>query len=184
MCGTVCHMAGRSASPGPRSTPSTTPSSADEPGVACPFDDERILTFGLLLEAHARLTRVLDTELRASDGITLQTFEVLLRVARSPEGRVSMSELAGGVALTTGGVTRLADRLEVEGLVERHACPTDRRVVHLALTDHGRDVLDRATTHHLDALGTQVRGRLDPADLPALHRALDVLRTEPVTDAD
>lgn len=146
---------------------------------SCPFDDERILTFGLLLEAHARLTRLLDAELRASDDISLQTFEVLLRVARSPEGRVSMSELAEAVALTTGGVTRLADRLEGEGLVERCACPSDRRVVHLALTDHGRDVLDRATVHHLDALGALVQDRIRPDDLPALHRALDALRSAP-----
>lgn len=183
--GTIVAMDGRTASPGSPPTPTTGATTSGAPSAAaCPFDDERILTFGLLLEAHARLAGVLDAELRASDGITLQTFEVLLRVARSPLGRVSMSELASGVALTTGGVTRLADRLEADGLVERHACPTDRRVVHLVLTERGRAVLDRATANHLDALETHVQGRLDPADLPALHRALDVLRSDPALPAD
>ena len=90
---------------------------SDTPQAVCGVDDERILTFGLLLEAHARLTKVLDPDLRTSDGITLQTFEVLLRIHRSDHNRMTMSALAGGVALTTGGVTRLADRLEAEGLV-------------------------------------------------------------------
>ena len=78
---------------------------------------DRIHTFGLLLEAHQRLTRLLDAELRRSDGISLQTFEVLLRISRSPDGRLTMSELAEQVALSAGGTTRLADRLERDGLV-------------------------------------------------------------------
>ena len=143
-------------------------------------DDERIHTFGLLVEAHARLTRLMDAELQASDGISLQTYEVLLRLGRSPGGRMTMSELAGAVSLTTGGITRLADRLADDGLVERLACPTDRRVVHLGLTPAGRKVLTRATRHHLAALDEHMIAELDPADLPALRRALDALRRAPV----
>ena len=54
----------------------------------------------------------MDAELQESDDISLQTFEVLLRIARSECGRVTMSGLADSVSITTGGVTRLADRLE------------------------------------------------------------------------
>jgi DNA-binding MarR family transcriptional regulator len=145
----------------------------------CGIDDPRIHTFGLLLEAHARLTRLLDADLQASDGISLQTFEVLLRIARSDDGRVTMSELADGVSLTTGGVTRLADRLESDGLVQRVSCPNDRRVTWLALTEQGRDTLAVATQHHLESLERHVAGRIAAKDLPALHRALDTLRTPP-----
>ena len=74
----------------------------------CDLDDERIRTFGLLLEAHARLTQLLDADLRADADVTLQTYEVLLRIASSEQQRITMSALAGGLALTTGGVTRLA----------------------------------------------------------------------------
>jgi MarR family transcriptional regulator, 2-MHQ and catechol-resistance regulon repressor len=143
------------------------------------LDDDRIRTFGLLLEAHSRLTRILDAELVASDGISLQTFEVLLRVARSENGRMTMSELASGAALTTGGVTRLADRLERDGLVRRAACPTDRRVVHLMLTPAGESTLSHAVVNHLASLDRHMASRVDPDDLPALERALDTLRSEP-----
>ena len=145
----------------------------------CGIDDPRILTFGLLLEAHARLTRLLDSDLQESDGISLQTFEVLLRIARSEYGRVTMSELADSVAITTGGVTRLADRLEKDGLVQRVNCPSDRRVTYLALTEVGRDTLEVATQHHLESLDSHVASRLPPEDLDAVHRALDTLRTPP-----
>jgi DNA-binding MarR family transcriptional regulator len=149
------------------------------PRSFCGVDDERIHTFGLLLEAHARLTNLLDADLQASDGISLQTYEVLLRIGRSDGQRVTMSMLASGVALTTGGVTRLADRLERSGLIQRGSCPSDRRVTWLSLTDLGADTLEVATQHHLDSLARHVQSRLDPADLPALHRALDVLRSVP-----
>jgi MarR family transcriptional regulator, 2-MHQ and catechol-resistance regulon repressor len=143
----------------------------------CGIDDPRIHTFGLLLEAHSRLTRALDADLQASDGITLQTFEVLLRIARADGGRISMSDLADGVAITTGGVTRLADRLQKDGLVQRVSCPSDRRVVYLALTDAGHRTLGVALQHHLDSLDRHVAGRIAADDLPAVHRTLDTLRT-------
>jgi MarR family transcriptional regulator, 2-MHQ and catechol-resistance regulon repressor len=147
----------------------------------CGIDDERILTFGLLLEAHTRLTRLLDAELQRTDGISLQTYEVLLRVSRSPGGYITMSDLADAVALTTGGITRLADRLEADGLVARRSCPSDRRKVHLTLTERGARVLAAATEHHLVSLEEHVTSRLSPEDLAVLHRVLDDLRTDPST---
>ena len=143
----------------------------------CGIDDPRIHTFGLLLEAHARLSRSLDAELQASDDISLQTFEVLLRIARSEYGRVTMSALADSVSITTGGVTRLADRLEKDGLVQRVSCPSDRRVTYLALTEQGRDTLAVATQHHLESLDRHVASMREATDLESVHRVLDTLRT-------
>ena len=142
---------------------------------------DRIHTFGLLLEAHQRLTRLLDAELRRSDGISLQTFEVLLRISRSPDGRLTMSELAEKVALSTGGTTRLADRLERDGLVARRSCPNDRRRMHLVLTDEGVEVLGSALGHHCGALAEHLGSRIAPADLVVFERVLDELR-RPVPD--
>ena len=161
---------------GPDATTSPTTST---PPVPCGVDDPRIRTFGLLLEANARLTRLLDADLRASDGLTLQTFEVLLRVARSDGGQVTMSELAAATSLTTGGVTRLADRLTRDGLVERVACPGDRRVVHVRLTAAGHQMLERALDHHLGHLEAHVASRIDPGDLDTFERVLDTLRHDP-----
>lgn len=140
------------------------------------FEDPLIRTFGLLLEAHARLTRDLDRRLRRDTGVTLQTLEVLLRVSRSPEGWIPLSHLADTVALTSGGLTRLVDRLEREGLVARRRCEDDGRVVRLVLTDEGVLVLGKSIEVHRRHLVDEIGSRLDPADIAPLERGLDSLR--------
>jgi DNA-binding MarR family transcriptional regulator len=140
------------------------------------FEDPLIRTFGLLLEAHARLTRDLDRRLRRDAGVTLQTLEVLLRVSRSPDGWIPLSHLADTVALTSGGLTRLVDRLERDGLVVRQRCEDDGRVVRLVLTDEGVLVLGKSLEVHRRHLSDELGSRLDPDDLAPLERGLDRLR--------
>ena len=95
--------------------------------------DERITLMGLLLETHAKITRALSAELEAACGIPLTWFDVLIRLGRSAERRLTMSQLAAQVSLTTGGVTRLVDRIAEAGYVERQNCPSDRRSIYVAL---------------------------------------------------
>jgi MarR family transcriptional regulator, 2-MHQ and catechol-resistance regulon repressor len=111
-------------------------------------DDELISTFGRLLEATNRLEQRLDRSLESECGIALAWFEVLLRLSRAEDAQLSMGALAEQVALTTGGITRLVDRMIRAGLVERRPCPTDRRVSFAGLTPTGRDKLDQAATVH------------------------------------
>jgi MarR family transcriptional regulator, 2-MHQ and catechol-resistance regulon repressor len=111
-------------------------------------DDELISTFGRLLEATNRLAQRLDRSLESECGIALAWFEVLLRLSRVEDAQLSMGTLAEQVALTTGGITRLIDRMIRAGLVERRPCPTDRRVSFAGLTPAGRDKLDQAATVH------------------------------------
>jgi DNA-binding MarR family transcriptional regulator len=139
-------------------------------------DDERIRTFGLLHEAHRRLDRAFNCSLERSCGISGPFFEVLLRVGRSPGGRLTMSDLALQLGLTSGGTTRLVDRVVNAGLVARAACPDDRRVQWVVLTDAGDRKLDEALAVHLQDLQHEVVDRLDPAELEVLERALDKLR--------
>src|SRR5437867_4159514 len=102
-----------------------------------------------LIAAHASLLRRLDRELEAEHGLSLAWYEVLLRLRRAPQGHLRMSDLAGSVFLTPSGLTRLVDRLEEAGLVQRVSCPTDRRVSWAAITDEGRARLRRASVTHL-----------------------------------
>ena len=113
-----------------------------------PADEEIITTFGRLLEASSTLERRLGRSLEAECGIPLPWFEVLLRLSRADDGQLSMGALAEQVALTTGGITRLLDRMIKEGLVERRPCPTDRRVSFAGLTPAGRDKVEQAASVH------------------------------------
>jgi MarR family transcriptional regulator, 2-MHQ and catechol-resistance regulon repressor len=144
---------------------------------ACGIADERLTALGLLLEAHARLVRVLGEELERECGIPLIWYEVLLRIGRSPDGRMTMSELAREVSLTSGGLTRLADRIEAAGYVRRLACPSDRRVSWLSLTDAGRAKLDEATAVHVRGVEEHVTGRMSERERATLVKVLDRLRT-------
>ena len=139
-------------------------------------DDERITAFGMLLEAHARLVRLLGRSLQQECQVPSAWFEVLLRLARSPDRKLTMGTLAEQLALTTGGVTRLVDRMEAAGYVARKACPTDRRVQHLTVTPAGLAKLDEAARVHVRNLDEHFIGRLSQGELATLVRAMDKLR--------
>jgi len=140
--------------------------------------DERITLMGLLLETHAKLTRVLSAALEAACGIPLTWFDVLIRLGRSPERRLTMSQLAAQVSLTTGGVTRLVDRIAEAGYVERLSCPSDRRSIYVALTAAGTEKLREATAAHLDDLERYLLEPLDADERAALAGTLRKLRGE------
>ncbi len=138
-------------------------------------DDSRIFSFGVALEAMARLNSEFDRSLRESCGISLVWFEALLRLARSG-GNLSMSELAGQIAVTSGGVTRMIDRLSQEGLAERQACESDRRVQYAVITDAGRAKLEEAVAVHLEDLTREFTSRMSADELAMLTDVMDRLR--------
>ncbi|HUZ09346.1 MAG TPA: MarR family winged helix-turn-helix transcriptional regulator [Acidimicrobiales bacterium] len=155
---------------------------ADLPGASsgsrppCPVDDDRITLMGLLVEAHAHLTRLLGVELEQACGIPLTWFDVLIRLARSPDEHLTMTQLAGEVSLTSGGITRLVDRITEAGYVERQNCPSDRRSMYVALTPSGWSKLHEAIAVHLDGLDRHLIDPLNVADQDALNVALRKLR--------
>jgi DNA-binding MarR family transcriptional regulator len=135
------------------------------------IDDARITSFGRLLEANAKLTHLLDQELQAAYDLPLTWYGVLLHVGRAGGVR-PIGELIAATAFTSGGVTRLVDRMAQAGLVERRPCPTDRRVQYVALTDTGRDLLDRATVLHLQGIQRYMLDALEPDEVAQLDRLL------------
>ncbi|HEY2811998.1 MAG TPA: MarR family transcriptional regulator [Acidimicrobiales bacterium] len=142
----------------------------------CSLDDDRLTLAGLFLEAHAGLVRELERDLEAESGLSQQWFEVLLRLARSPEGRMRMSDLARQVIMTPSGLTRAVDRLEEAGLVRRDACPSDRRVFHATLTPKGRRRIEDALPRHLEHLDDCFLAHLDPEERASLETSLRKLR--------
>ena len=87
------------------------------------------------LQAHAAVTRRLEAELQGECDISLAEYEALLHLARAEEGRLRMSDLADPLLLSRSGVTRLVDRLEASGEVERAPARPTRAVVR---PPHGR----------------------------------------------
>jgi DNA-binding MarR family transcriptional regulator len=77
-------------------------------------------------------------------------FGAAFSASASHSCRLTPTELSRSTMLTTGGMTKRLDRLEANGLVRREADPRDRRGKLIALTDEGRELIDRAIKGHLE----------------------------------
>jgi DNA-binding MarR family transcriptional regulator len=105
-----------------------------------------------LLHAHATLVKQLDAELAGAHGLSLSGFEVLWRIAATESGRLRMTELAELVLLSPSGLSRLMDRLEADGMMERVACPDDGRAINATITALGRQRLAEAQATHFEGV--------------------------------
>ena len=137
------------------------------------FDDERITAFGLFSEAYAGLSARFAAQF-AEHGLSPVEFEVLIRLARSTDQQLRMTDLAAQTSLSTSGVTRVVDRMERDGLVRRRACPTDRRSSYTVVTTAGLTRLDETLPGHLQLIERWFTGQLPATRLQAL---LDGLRS-------
>jgi DNA-binding MarR family transcriptional regulator len=121
-----------------------------------------------LKRAHASLAKRLDAELEQAHGLPLTSYEVLLHLVEAENGRMRMCDLAERAQLSRSGLTRLADRLERDGLLERCTCEHDARGAYACLTDHGRERLCAARGTHLEVVRQQFLSRFSERELSAL----------------
>jgi DNA-binding MarR family transcriptional regulator len=137
--------------------------------------DERITAIGLFSEAYAGLSARFAAQF-AAHRLAPVEFEVLLRLARSPDCQLRMTDLSCQTSLTTSGVTRVVDRLERDGLVVRQACPSDRRSSYAVITARGRQRLDAVLPGHVALIEEWFTSQLRPEQLQSLLDALRTLR--------
>src|SRR6202161_2877954 len=104
-----------------------------------------------LISAKVASWNARDRELGESHGLGVSDFEVLDYLADRPDGCRSQS-LADAVHLSQSALSRLADRLERHGLVQRGNCVDDRRGINLVLTDAGQDKHARALRTYCEVL--------------------------------
>ncbi|MGV8882013.1 MAG: MarR family winged helix-turn-helix transcriptional regulator [Rhodoglobus sp.] len=105
-------------------------------------------------------------------------FDVLATLRRAGDlFELAPGELAEHTMVTTGAMTKRIDRLEAAGLVARRASETDGRGRVVALTDHGRQLIDRAFEQHMAN-----EHRLLASLAPDEQRALQGLLTKWLAD--
>ena len=134
--------------------------------------DPRLEPWRAFLTAHARVTRRLDEELRAEHDLSLAEYDALLTIADAPDRRIRMRQLADRVILSKSGVTRLVDRLVLDGLVERKACASDARGAEAVLTSAGLERLRRASRTHLRGIAQHFLAAVEDADIPTIQRSM------------
>ena len=126
-----------------------------------------------LKRAHASLAKRVDAELERTHGLPLSSYEVLHHLVEAPGGRMRMCDLAEHAQLSRSGLTRLADRLEREGLLERCSCEHDARGAYACLTELGRERLRAARGTHLAVVREQFLSRFSEGELSALAELWD-----------
>jgi DNA-binding MarR family transcriptional regulator len=107
-------------------------------------DDEIVSWWGLTIEGYLASQDRLMGEIQQRCGLPPAQFDILLRLVRTPGNRMPMSQLAREAALSSGGFTKVADRLESAGLIKRVPSELDRRVTHATLTEAGRELASQA----------------------------------------
>jgi DNA-binding MarR family transcriptional regulator len=128
-----------------------------------------------LLRAHGCLAKRLDAELERAHHLPMSSFQVLEHLNESSRGRMRMCDLAEQAQLSRSGLTRLVDRLERDGLLERCSCEHDARGAYACLTVCGRERLGEARRTHLAVVREHFFSRFSEPELGTLADLWDRL---------
>jgi len=109
-----------------------------------------------ILDRHARVSCALTHALEHQHGLGMSEFEVLERLASEGDCSVRVAEIADHVHLSQSALSRVIDRLEKHGLVQRGVCENDRRAIFAELTDDGRERYEAARPTHREVLAREL----------------------------
>jgi DNA-binding MarR family transcriptional regulator len=152
-----------------------TTSAHGPPPPTAPGDSEQRCSTEELLDAwmgiirgFRHVNRILAGHVEQETGLPVPDFIVLAQLRRSSDPAVPLSTLARELFFSSGGFTKLADRLQQAGLIQREPSPCDRRVTNAVLTPAGRAAADRALAVYCAALRELVLRHLGTDGLRAL----------------
>ena len=103
----------------------------------------------------------------------MSEYEVLFLLSREPDHAMRRIDLSREVRLSPSGITRMLDRLEATGLVEKGSCDQDARVTYAVLTDAGMDKLRRSAPDHFAAIEELIGERLSEDEVKSLGKLLE-----------
>ena len=128
--------------------------------------------WGSLLQVHAALVPELDRRLRASTGLPLAWYDVLLELSAARDGRLTMSQLGERAVLSRSRVSRVVDELLRADLVRREANAEDARSAYAVITPAGLSRFREAAPVYVGGIEEEFAGDLTVAELSALTSAL------------
>jgi len=136
------------------------------------LEGDRMAAWVGFIQAHSHVIARLERELLAEQSLPLTWYDVLVQLSEADGRRLRMQELADRVLLSQSGLTRLVDRLEKEGLVERVRCSEDGRGFFAQLTTPGLETLRRTYPTHLRGVREWFSDLLTAEESAVLARAL------------
>jgi DNA-binding MarR family transcriptional regulator len=112
----------------------------------------------------------------AFKALAVNEYDVLFTLSRCPSGWLRLNELNDNVLLSQSSLSRLVERLEKRGLVERMPAPQDGRGVLLKLTDAGRDLQKQIGREHVRDISALLTPALTASEQRELLRLTEKLR--------
>ena len=133
------------------------------------------LAWRKFLVAHATLIERIEQDLAEAELPNLSWYDVLFTLSKSPEHKLRLHELAQAVLLSRSNLTRLIDRLEGAGLIQREQCSSDRRGAFAVITNEGFKLLDRMWAVYGQAIENYFACHLDANEVRFLVKILNKL---------
>jgi DNA-binding MarR family transcriptional regulator len=125
-------------------------------------------TSGALLSAQTSLTRAIACDAVDPTGHDTTTIDLLVRLDQTRDNRLRAIELSRQLLLSPSHISRMIDRTEAAGLVEREADPQDRRATQIVLTDQGRQILAEFAPHLEAVIDRTIHRTLSPTEADTL----------------
>jgi DNA-binding MarR family transcriptional regulator len=136
-------------------------------------------TWSALVAVYQSVLHDVVRALEEDAGMDSGVFSALAYLARAePRGRLRLSDLVELMhpRYSQPGLSRLVQRMEADGLVERRADPADGRATVLQMTRAGRTRFERADAIYRDAVRAHFGRHLPAAEARTLQRSLDAVR--------
>ncbi|GAA0574331.1 MarR family transcriptional regulator [Paractinoplanes ferrugineus] len=145
-------------------------------GMAEPLSDTEQQAWRTFIESSWALHTHLEDELRATTGLSMNDYHVLVVLSEAPGRRLRMGELAGRLVFSPSRITYQINSMVKRGLVRKQPCPEDGRGQEAVLTDFGMRSLEEAAPLHLITVRDRFIDRLAPDELEVIARVFEKVR--------
>lgn len=137
------------------------------------------LAWRRFLTAHVILIEKIEADLAQAGLPPLSWYDVMFALSEASDHKLRLHELAQAVLITRSNLTRLLDRIELAGLIQREKCPSDRRGAFAVLTEAGYNMLDRMWLVYGKGIEKYFACHLDPTEVQFLLGILNKLTSSP-----
>ena len=137
-----------------------------------PSSDAVIRAWARLVRAQQQALTAVESDLKAAGFPPLGWYDVLLELSRADGGELRPFALEQELLLAQYNLSRLIDRLEKAGYVERRTCREDWRGQVVAITSSGRTLVKRMWPSYRAAIGRHVGAKLSEDEAARLASLL------------
>jgi DNA-binding MarR family transcriptional regulator len=128
-----------------------------------------------LIRAHDKVLRKVEAAVKAKGLPPIAWYDVLLELSREGGRKLRPVELEKELLVAQYNLSRLLDRMESAGLIERIACPGDARGQMIQLTPEGRAMQKRVWPAYRDAVEENLAPNFHEKDLEQLAKLLGAI---------